>query len=263
MKTLILIKLGGSVVTDKSKPFKARGEVITRLAKEIGSGLKASKVKAIIGHGAGSFAHIPAAKYKTKEGFINRSSRFGMCVTEESARWLNMIVLKRFISQRLPVFPFSGASFLISDAKVCTKSYFDPIEKAIEIGVIPLVYGDVVVDKKLGCTVFSTERIFAEIAKKFRKIYKIRMIYVTNVDGVYDKNGLVIKSITTKNIKSLESSITGAKGVDVTGGMLHKVEAALALAKKYGIRTSIINGRKPGLLRKAIMGKIAIGTQVK
>ncbi len=257
MKNLILIKLGGSVITDKSKEYFVREENISRLAREIKVASKKFSGKIIIGHGAGSFAHTPASLYKTKEGIINDKSLFGMCVTEEAARVLNSIVIKKCISEGLPVFPFSPASFLISDAKVCLKSYFDPVKKALQLGVIPVVYGDVVVDKTIGCTIFSTEKILSILAHELQKDYKIKIIYVTDVDGVYDEKGKVIPEISNKNFKSLKSSIIGADGVDVTGGMLHKVEEALKLAKDTGIKTLIVNGKKPGLLKKAILeGKV-------
>ena len=262
MKKLILIKLGGSIITDKSKEYVVRKENITRLAKEIDSALKKTGVKIIVGHGAGSFAHTPASIYQTKEGLINKKSLFGMSVTEEAARWLNDIVIKEFVSQKLPVFPFSPASFLISDTKVYTKSYIDPIKIALQIGSIPVVHGDVIFDKKIGCTFFSTEKVLSILAKELLKNYKIRIIYVTNVDGVYDEKGKTIPVITDKNFKSLKSSIIGASGVDVTGGMLHKVEESLKLAKETGIETLIINGNSPGLLKDAVLGRKVLSTLI-
>ncbi len=262
MKNLILIKLGGSVITDKGKQYTARGEAIVYLAKEIKSALKVTKARVIIGHGAGSFAHIPASIYKTKEGLINKNSLYGMCVTEEAARWLNGIVVKKFISSKLPVFPFSPASFLISDTKVYSTSYLDAVKNALKFGVIPVVYGDVIMDRKIGCTIFSTEKVLSLLANSLRKDYKVRMIYVTDVDGVYDDRGKIISVIKNNNFKKLRSSIIGAKGVDVTGGMLHKVEESLSLAKKTGIKTQIVNGNKRGLLKKAILGVGVEGTMV-
>ena len=262
MKNLILIKLGGSVITDKSREYFAREANITRLAKEIKGASKTFKGAMIIGHGSGSFAHTPASLYKTKEGLVNSKSLFGMCVTEEAARLLNSIVIKKCISQKLSVFSFSPASFLSSDAKVYLKSYIDPVKKALEIGVIPVVYGDVIIDKKIGCTIFSTEKVLSILAKKLQKDYKIRIIYVTDVDGVYNEKGKVVPQISDKNFKSLRPSIVGARGVDVTGGMVHKVEEALNLAKKTGIKTLIINGTKKNLLRNAILDKKTEGTLV-
>jgi isopentenyl phosphate kinase len=261
VEELILIKLGGSVITDKSREYVARGENVSRLAGEIKEASGKFAGKFILGHGAGSFAHVPAAKYQTKKGLVNRDSLFGMSVTEEAARWLNSIVIKKFISEKLPVFSFSPASFLISDRVVGSKSYLDPIKNALSIGVIPVVYGDVIMDTKTGFTIFSTETILSIIAQELLKDYKIRMIYCTDVDGVYDVNKKTIAKITPSNFEKAKKAILGASTVDVTGGMLHKVEESLKLAKETGIETLIINGTRAGELTKAILGE-ANGTLI-
>jgi len=265
MKNLILIKLGGSVITDKKKPFTAKPEAISRFAKEI----KAASLDLgqntlfLTGHGGGSFPHTPATKYQTKNGIINKDSLIGAVLVEDAARQLNMILIKNFLSQDLPVITFSPSSFLISDAQVCSKSYLEPLKKALEIGMIPVVYGDLVMDVKTGFTIFSTEIIFSELAKELKEEYEIRIIYVTNVGGVYDENGRTIPEISNNNFETVRSSIIGSKGIDVTGGMIHKVEEALKLVKMTGIETTIINGNMRGDLKKAILGVKIVSTKVK
>lgn len=260
MTELILIKLGGSVITDKSKEFTARPKNIKRLAKEISDAKKTFSGKIIIGHGAGSFAHTPAAKYQTKKGLINDESLIGSSIVEDAARELNSIVIKNFLSEKLPVFPFSPASFLISDAEVYSSSYLDAIKSALDIRMIPVVYGDVVMDKKQGFTIFSTEKVFSVLAKELKDLYKIRMIFVSDVDGVYDEQGITIPVVSQENFPQLRTSILGAKNVDVTGGMLHKVESSLKIAADIGSETLIINGLEPGNLEKAILGEKVAGT---
>lgn len=257
-----MIKLGGSVITDKSKEFAARARNIKRLAKEISKGQKVFKGKIIIGHGAGSFAHTPAAKYQTKKGLINAESLLGMSIVEDAARTLNAIIIKNFIEEKLPVFPFSPASFLLSDTEGGSKSYIDPIKNALRLNAIPVVYGDVIMDERIGCTIFSTEKILSAMAIQLREDYKIRTIYVTDVNGVYDERGITIPLISDKNFSQLKTAITNAKGVDVTGGMLHKVEESLKLATDTGIKTLIINGVKEGELSKAIKGEAVGGTWI-
>lgn len=262
MNTLILIKLGGSVITDKKRQYAVREKNITRLAREIRLAIKKSNLKLIVGHGAGSFAHIPASIYRTKEGIINKKSVFGASVTEEAAKMLNAIVVKKFISEKVSVYSFSPGSCLISNTKVYIKSYFEPVKKALEIGIVPIVYGDVILDKKIGFTIFSTEKILSILARELKNDYKIKIIYVTDVDGVLGGKGTVIPQIIKSNFIKLKSGITGAKGVDVTGGMLHKVEEALDLYGRTGIKTQIINGLKKGRLRKAMLGQGVLGTIV-
>lgn len=267
MKNLILIKLGGSVITDKSKEFTARSKNIKKLAGEVKRAKKVFKGSIIIGHGAGSFAHTPAAKYQTKKGFINKGSinkkgLMGMSIVEDAARQLNAIVIKEFLSESLPVFPFSPASFMVSDIKGGVKSHIDAVKNALRVGAIPVVYGDVIMDKTRGCTIFSTEKILSVLAEDLKKDYRIRVIFVTDVDGVYDRDGKTIPVITSSNFDQLKTSIAGAKNTDVTGGMLHKVEESLKLAKDLEIRTLIVNGTRDGELEKSILGEKTEGTLV-
>ena len=253
MENLILVKLGGSVITDKKKDFTVREENILRLGRELKSVLKSGKCKIIIGHGAGSFAHVPAYKYKTKEGLIKKDSLYGMGVTEDAARKLNSIVIEKFLSLGLPVFSFSPASFLISDAKVCSKSYLDPIKKALQIGIIPVVYGDVILDKKTGCTIFSTEKILSILAKELQKNYKIRIIYVTDVDGVYDKDPMRYKNAIKFDTLTYEHAIAKRLGV--------MDRTAFALAANNNLPLVVFKFKKDALV-DAAQGK-KIGTLVK
>ena len=66
---MYIIKLGGSVITDKSKESFFKKEIMNNLSKEI----KKANKRCIIIHGAGSFGHILAKKYKLNNGFIHNN----------------------------------------------------------------------------------------------------------------------------------------------------------------------------------------------
>ena len=53
---MYLIKLGGSIITDKSKKYTYKKEIVDRLSSE----LKKANKEYILVHGAGSFGHILA-----------------------------------------------------------------------------------------------------------------------------------------------------------------------------------------------------------
>ena len=71
MRELVFVKLGGSLITDKTKPFTARMDIIKRLAEEIHEAKGEGKLKLLIGHGGGSFPHVPAKKYQVHKGVIS------------------------------------------------------------------------------------------------------------------------------------------------------------------------------------------------
>lgn len=257
MKNLILIKLGGSVITDKSSRKKANLAVINQLAREIAVARKKTADLIVVAHGQGSFAHVPAKKYRTIEGNINKNSAYGASLVRQECLELNSIVLNSLLKAGLPAVTFEPAAF-ISPTPLTS-----PITLALKNGLIPVVYGDVVMDQKTGWTIFSGEKVLNILALKLKDHgFKPTMIIEVGLtNGVYDLEGNTIAQINDSNYKSVESLLGKSHGTDVTGGMRHKVEEALAVAKD-GIPTLLISA-KFGNLRKAISGQKILGTLIK
>jgi len=263
VEKLILIKLGGSVITDKSKPFTARIDVIKRLVGEIKQAGKVYRGKIIIGHGSGSFGHTVAAKYKTQEGMVNKDSIKGFSLTADAAIKINRIVVRECLNQDLPVVSFSPLSFIYSKDGKPLIVLTSQIEKALKIGLLPVIYGDVIMDEATGFCIYSGEKILDLLAIKLLEHYKIdKIIMVGDTDGVWDKKGKTIVKITSQNFSGIKKSLSGSRDADVTGGMLHKVKEAVNLAKEENISTVIINGNEKGNLVKAIVGKSVISTTI-
>lgn len=262
-KTLILIKLGGSLITDKHKAFTAKEDVILRLAKEIKTSLKDIEGDLIVGHGSGSFGHIVAAKYKTQEGIINKDSIKGFPLVADAARKINVIVMNNLLKVGLNAVSFSPLSFIYTNNQKEDDSFVKPIKKALEIGLIPVIYGDVIMDQERGFCIYSGEKSLNLIAEKMKSFYnKIKVIYCGETDGVYDEKGKTIKEITSKNFSSVEKALGGSSGVDVTGGMIHKVKEALEIASDLNAETQIVNATKNNVLVKAILGNEVSATRI-
>ncbi|MBN1169222.1 isopentenyl phosphate kinase family protein [Candidatus Woesebacteria bacterium] len=263
MKKIIIIKLGGSVITDKSKPFTARKRVIQRLAKEIISAHKKYKGNILISHGSGSFGHTIASKYETHKGLVHKDSLKGAVLTSDAATEIDRIVMNHLLKAGLMVKSFAPSSFIIANDGELQKIFSGPIIQALMTGVTPVIYGDVIMDTKNGFCIFSAEKIIEALMKDLSKVLKVqKIIFCTDTDGVYDSNKNTIKKITSKNIKKYDKEIGGSVGTDVTGGMIHKVKQSLVLGKKYGVRTLIVNGNKSGNLEKAIIGEKTTDTVI-
>jgi isopentenyl phosphate kinase len=262
--TLILLKIGGGVITDKSVQYGLREDVLNRLAKEIYSGSKKlNGAKLIIGNGVGSFAHWSAAKYKTVDGFINEESRIGMGWVRHDAVKINQIVFEQLLLANVPVFSFSPSSFISVRDDVTENIFMNPIVDSLEKGMVPLVFGDVMVDSEKGCAIYSTEKTFNELAKYFAKTYEVRVLHISAEEGVYKKGqASIFAEITQNNFVEVKEHLGGSYGVDVSGGMLHKVEECLALTK-LGIVSQIVNGMVAGRVEQAIAGKDVKGTTIK
>ncbi len=262
MENLVLVKLGGSLITDKTKPFYAREKIIRRLGREISEARKKG-FKLIIGHGAGSFGHPVASKYKIQEGGSGKKFIKGISCVSEAAIDLNRIVIKNLIRQDLPVFPFSPSSFILSENRKEKEIFIEPIREALKIGLLPVVHGDIIIDTKRDSFIFSTERVLKILAQLFKKEYKnLRVIQCGDTDGVYDGEGKTIPTLKLADFKKIRGSLLKSRNVDVTGGMLHKVEESLKLAKDFGVNTIVINGKVRGNLGKALLGKKVKGTLI-
>jgi len=256
-KNITLIKLGGSVVTDKNTPYKAKLQIIKRLAKEIrASGL----TSLVLAHGSGSFGHTSAQKHGGKKGY---KSKLGIAKVARDAMEINRILMDIFIEEGLPVVSLRPMSMMLTKNGKLKLDLFKIIEEVLSQGLIPVVYGDVIWDKKWKSTIYSGETTLNEIgiylSKKSYKINKI--IQVGETDGVYDLKNKTIPVINKKNWNEIKKYLFENKRVDVTGGMKHKIEKSLEIAKN-GIKTVIINGEKINELSRALIGRKVKGTLV-
>ena len=255
MKNIILIKFGGSIITDKNTPYKARSDVIRRLAKEL---KKIKDISIVLSHGVGSFAHTSAKKFGGKRGY---KSKWGIAKVAHDVMDINKIVMDVLLEEGLPAVSLRPMSMMITDAGKLKNNLFEIVEETLNQGLIPVVYGDVIWDKKWKSTIYSGETTLNEIgiylSKKGFKVDKIIQVGETN--GVYDDKGKTIPSINRENWKSIEKYVFNSKRADVTGGMHHKIENALHIAKK-GIKTWVTNGVINQEFSHALRGKAIHGT---
>ncbi len=264
-RQITLIKLGGAIITDKEKPMTLRAEVLARLVTEIAEAKKVLPDQLfIVGHGAGSFAHVPAKQYQTMSGFINDDSRYGMAIVQDTAAQLNRIVVKQFLASHQPAVTLAPSNTILTNQRVAAKFCSDICQEYLQQGLLPITYGDVLADQAQGCTVWSTEEVLAFLATELeKKDWQIKqIIHVTEVAGFYNQTQQVVPEITSENWPSLRSSLAVTKGVDVTGGMGLKVEESLKLAAQ-GIPSKIISGLLPNRLYHALVGEETVGTVIR
>lgn len=262
MKDITLIKLGGSLITDKGKPYVAKPLVIKRLAKEI-KYCWDKGFRFVVSHGSGSFGHTSAAKYQTALGIKKKEDVFGLAIVQQDAIAINRIVNKIFLEEGLPVLSFVPSSFSLAEGFQLSAIFIEPIVDALKINALPLVFGDVILDQVYGCCIFSGEMTLDNLIFPFIKTgFSIRrIIQAGNTDGVYDKEGKTVLKIDSENFAEIKELIGGSSSTDVTGGMLHKIEESLRMAKK-GIDSQIINGERKNVLLKTILGESSQGTLV-
>jgi isopentenyl phosphate kinase len=217
----------------------------------------------IIGHGSGSFGHVTAVKYETIRGFVNGESRLGMAIVQDAAAQLNRKVVYEFIKNDLPAVTFSPSNTLVASGRKQQQNFFKLLEMYLEKGLFPVTYGDVIVDIKQGCTIWSTEEVLAFLAQMFLgEGYTVdSMVHVTEVAGFLDEQKQLIPEITAKTWPDLKKHLGKTKGFDVTGGMALKIEESLELAKR-GVKSVILSGMVPDNLYNYLVGKEWVGTTI-
>jgi isopentenyl phosphate kinase len=126
-----------------------------------------------------------------------------------------------------------------------------------------VLYGDVVTDRSWGISICSTERLFAALAGTLRDQGRTirRALWLGETDGLYDADGKTVPRVSAGDLDRAAAAIGAPAGTDVTGGMLHRVETALGLAR-LGIPSLLANGLVPGLLERALRGEPVPGTEV-
>ncbi|MFQ3645738.1 MAG: isopentenyl phosphate kinase [Anaerolineae bacterium] len=258
---ITLIKIGGSLITDKHIPQSFRAEVMQSIAVELERAFRANDSQWIIGHGSGSFGHVEASKYGTADGASTPEQWYGFCRVAHTAAALNQLVWGMLLDHALPVMRHSPASIALATDGMISSMDVSLIERSLAHGLIPLVHGDVAFDTQRGATIISTETIFTHLAKT---LPVSRILLLGEVDGVLDGQKRVIPTITRANFEDYLPFIGGSAGTDVTGGMLTKVADMLALTEIVpGLEIRIFNGLTPGNLTHALAGTAPIGTLIR
>ncbi|MGH7204086.1 MAG: isopentenyl phosphate kinase [Candidatus Levyibacteriota bacterium] len=254
---LLGLKIGGSVITDKAVPYKAKRDVIRSIAKS----LKAVEMPLLIAHGSGSFGHTSAQKYGGKNGYTHK---WGIAKVARDAQEINRILMDIFIEEGLPVISFSPRSLLLTEEGRPVQFLFAPIEEALKQGLIPVMYGDVIWDTKQKTTIFSGETLLNLICQHLqRQDYQISdIIQLCNVPGVLDERKQIIPEINQKNWSTVKDNVISLQVADVTGGMSHKIEDALVMTG-YGIKTMITHSNSVVFLQEFFEGKYVKGTLIR
>ena len=263
-KNIIYLKLGGSLVTDKRKAYTFNESIVRQVVSQIAECLRErSDIQLVLGNGAGSFAHQSATKYRLHLGATEEEGIYGSCATHTDAAQLNQLIVKILLESKIPVYTLQPSAFILSSSRSTKHLNLTVFEQIITNNMIPFVYGDVIIDTDIGATIYSTDRIFREIAEKHAGTHFTPglIIHAGNYDGVMDQNGQIIPTITRENYNEVKKSLYRSDVIDVTGGMEQKVEEMLHLVD-HKISSIIINGKKKGLIKQTLLGDISSGTYI-
>ena len=251
---LTVLKIGGSVITDKNGELAARTNEIDRLAEEI----QKARVKGlIIVHGGGSFGHPSAQKYRIKEGLKEDSQKIGFSETHHFMTVLNGLFMDSLIWRQVPAVSVTPSSCTITENGRIKHFEDASIKALLNMRFIPVLYGDAVLDSKQGFTILSGDQLVSSLAMRFNAD---RIVMGVDVDGLYDadpkieKAAKILRHPKLDELKELRRKLPEPAARDVTGGMFGKVVELLP-AVEQAIPVTIMNASKPGYVRRVLEGK--------
>ncbi len=264
MTDVVLVKLGGSLLTEKARPRTARPEVIGRLAGEIAAALRGMEQRVLVGHGSGSFGHVAAARAELGAGPVEPERlAAGVAETRAEAAELHWMVVGALREAGLSPFSMPPGSCLIGRASELEGPLPEALPLALRAGLLPVVYGDAVLDAAWGGAIASTEAVFAFLAPRLTAAGCAvrRALWLGRTDGLLDAGGRTVLRVDPERWEEVAAAVGEPEGADVTGGMRLRLGTAALLASQ-GIPSLLANGEIPGLLTRALRGEKVPGTVV-
>jgi isopentenyl phosphate kinase len=258
---MIFLKLGGSLITDKSRPETPRPEVLQRVAGEIAA-TRASRpgIRILLGHGSGSYGHQAASRFGTHLGAASEEDWRGFAEVWRVANKLHRLVVDAMLEAGLPAVSFPPSASAIAQEGEIVEFAEEPIARALAAELLPVVAGDVAFDRQRGSTIVSTERVFARLASALRPTHLLLAGVEPGVFADHPANTCLFKKLGEKDLRP--GSLAGSAATDVTGGMADKVRQAIAMARAVpGLEVRIFSGMEPGAVQAALSGK-PIGTLI-
>jgi isopentenyl phosphate kinase len=255
---MILIKLGGSVITDKSEYRKFNQEQTARLCREIAAAGKG----VMIVHGAGSFGHVIAKQYSLQYGLQDFRQVPAVAQVQHDVRELSLRVTEELMKAGIPAVSVPpGSCFVMENGRLVVNDD-EAVRRLAHIGVMPVMFGDVVADRSKGFGICSGDQAMEILARIFKPD---RIVFVSDVDGLFtqdpkkDPDAKLIPEVKGDMLDGLDSELSVA---DVTGGIRGKVEEMLSMYGDTG-ECVLVNGTVPGRLESLLKGEEVVCTKVR
>ena len=242
---MLLIKLGGSIITNKKKPLSAKRKTIDNIV----SSFRKINEDFVVVHGGGSYGHYWSVKYDmhTKP---KKYDPKGVSIVKNSMIELNTIILDSFLKNKMNPYCLPPTDFVMG-SKPINKKILE-IKKIANSGLIPITYGDALWYGNKKSYILSGDKIMSLLARVLRPRLSI---FVLNEDGLYSdmKAKKLIYDFKDEKI-FIKKTV-----MDVTGGMTRKVAEASKISK-IGLKVFFVNGNKPERIVNAITRKKFEGT---
>ena len=256
--SMLLVKLGGSVLTEKARLRTPRRAAIRRLAAELAS----VRQPLMIVHGAGSYGHILASRHRLKDGGSTSAKRAAAARVQADVRELDRLVVDALNRAGFAAVPIAPSVVLTLDDGGVSTMDLTPFLEFSSLGFTPVTFGDVVRDLRRGFSVCSGDLLMLELARAFRPD---RAVFAADVDGLFNADPKrrpkadLLETVTPNDLAKIEFS--SPRRTDVTGSIEGKVRRMFEIAEHVDA-CMIVNGNVKNRVRDALRGKRVVGTRI-
>jgi|GEM_PF-3963355 len=233
-----VVKIGGSVTTNKNGRYELRLDSIRSIAKTLSDKAAAIDLPIILIFGGGSFGNLAPVDYQIFErsnGFA--STKLPMMTTIMFSMLAEITGV--FIENKVRVYPLQSSALIVGDEEGMIKINTQPIAAAISAGYTPIITGDLIFTGPGEFEIFSSDNIASLLAHDFnlRKV-----LYYTDVRGLYSSldSRSIIPFVDNSNFSNVKLYAGASSAQDITGGMYNKFLQQRTLAS-LGVESEVLS----------------------
>ncbi|MBN1542158.1 hypothetical protein JW992_08405 [candidate division KSB1 bacterium] len=130
---------------------------------------------------------------------------------------MTQILLGFLIQANLPAVQCRASSMFVTEQRRIVAFHREPVERYLDLGLIPVIHGDGPADRHQGFCVLSGDQIAVDLARRFRAR---KVIFCMDVPGIL-RDGRVIEHLRYDEIDDLQRHI--ADNHDASGGLAAKL----------------------------------------
>jgi isopentenyl phosphate kinase len=267
-KDLTVLKLGGSLLTDKSTPYTPRTEVMKSVCEEIGQCMSEGLLgPLILIQGVGSFGHPPVLEHNLHTGFKGPEQLMPLSDTQSTVGKFRAMLVEQLQQAGIPVCLMYPSSMIVAERMKISRYFFEPLRGFLSIGMVPLLGGDILIDSVMGFSVGSGDQMAVLIAKELKAQ---RIIFASDVAGIFDSDpktnpdAELYSEIDVGEIERTLQEMGKSTVIDASGAMKGKLKSLIPARPllEADLEVSIISMMESGNLTDYLKGDTSASTQI-